>query len=315
MVRVKEAGVFFLLVLCCALAAAGIAKADHTGRRADKLNSKGIMKYSDDKVVIDSSDLTYLADEIDTLENNYKIEVLSALNGIGTFIKDDGSVTHHTTPADSNGALYAFKVLTSAIHESQSSGTAIADLSGDTYFKTAGGRLITGSSGADTAGAEAVDLSAASADDMSAGTVAYIDGKMLLGTGADNEAYYNIGYADGYAQKMDGLDIQIKYHEHTEACYGERDDMQCIVSLSWSSPYIAHCAGCQKDDPNGTTTFMNYTLSHSVCGSPAATGRYCTAHGPFYGGPPVGYTHTYSGQGLICGKTEETVESATILYP
>ena len=311
MVRVKEAGVFFLLVLCCALAAAGIAKADHTGRRADKLNSKGIMKYSDDKEVIDSSDLTYLADEIDTLENNYKIEVLSALNGIGTFIKDDGSVTHHTTPADSNGALYAFKVLTSAIHESQSSGTAIADLSGDTYFKTAGGRLITGSSGADTAGAEAVGLSAASADDMSAGTVAYIDGKMLLGTGADNEAYYNIGYADGYAQKMDGLDIQIKYHEHIDACYGERDDLQCIVTVTFGGTYSAHCPGCQKEHPDWETTFRSYTLHHSSCGTGDHSSGYCTQHS----GPPGSYTHTYSGQGLICGKTEETVESATIIYP
>ena len=77
MINIKEAGILGLLVLCCALATVGVARADNDGRRADKLHSKGIMKYSNDQVVIDSSDLTYLADEIDTLEKDYKTKILS----------------------------------------------------------------------------------------------------------------------------------------------------------------------------------------------------------------------------------------------
>ena len=297
-------------VLAAVLIISGTALADGSNRRS-LITSHGAVEFTSEEgsILIDSEDLYTLADEIDDLETSYKSKTTEALNTINTYIRSDGTITHNKEDADNQMEQPSFGLLANAIINSQSSSTAISDLSGTKYFKTNKGKISTSGTGSP------ITLNAATPDNLSAGQIAFVNGSMLLGTGADNEAYYNIGYADGYAQKMDGLDIQIKYHEHIDACYGERDDIQCIVSLSWGSTIMGHCAGCQKDDPNGTVPFMEYTLSHSACGSPATTGLYCTAHGPFYGGPPVGYTHTYSGQGLICGKTEETVESATILYP
>ena len=293
-------------VLAAVLIISGTALADGSNRRS-LITSHGAVEFTSEEgsILIDSEDLYTLADEIDDLETSYKSKTTEALNTINTYIRSDGTITHNKEDADNQMEQPSFGLLANAIINSQSSSTAISDLSGTKYYKTNKGKISTSGTG------NPITLNAATPDNLSAGQIAFVNGSMLLGTGADNEAYYNIGYADGYAQKMDGLDIQIKYHEHTEACYGERDDLQCIVTVTFGGTYSAHCPGCQKEHPDWETTFQSYTLHHSSCGTGDHSSGYCTQHS----GPPGSYTHTYSGQGLICGKTEETVESATILYP
>ena len=293
-------------VLAAVLIISGTALADGSNRRS-LITSHGAVEFTSEEgsILIDSEDLYTLADEIDDLETSYKSKTTEALNTINTYIRSDGTITHNKEDADNQMEQPSFGLLANAIINSQSSSTAISDLSGTKYYKTNKGKISTSGTG------NPITLNAATPDNLSAGQIAFVNGSMLLGTGADNEAYYNIGYANGYAQKMDGLDIQIKYHEHTDACYGERDDLQCIVTVTFGGTYSAHCPGCQKEHPDWETTFQSYTLHHSSCGTGDHSSGYCTQHS----GPPGSYTHTYSGRGLICGKTEETVESATIIYP
>ncbi len=187
------AGAVILAILVTALMASGSVLAEEGGGRAGKIQSKGIVNYGGGSVVIDTGDLAYLAGEIDTLEQSYKsgmLDALTALNGIGVYLRGDGSVTREKDAQASQPAQPTFRMLTPAITYSQSSAAGIAELSGDTYYKTKDGKLITASSGEDTSGAEEIGLAAATADDLSAGKVAYVDGQLLLGTGEDNRTYY-----------------------------------------------------------------------------------------------------------------------------
>ncbi len=182
------AGILVLTALTLAFSVEDSASAEEGGGRAGEIQSKGIVNYADGSVVIDTGDLTRLAGEIDTLEQTYKTETQAALNGISTYIRTDGSVTH-ADPGEQT-ALPSFGQLKEAIQGSQSSATGIADLSGDSYFKSGDGVLQKGSEGGS---GEQIELAAATADDLSAGKIAYVDGRLLLGTGADNAAYYKEG--------------------------------------------------------------------------------------------------------------------------
>lgn len=351
MINIKEAGILGLLVLCCALATVGVARADNDGRRADKLHSKGIMKYSNDQVVIDSSDLTYLADEIDTLEKDYKTKILSYLNGIGTYLKSDGSVTHTPSASDSPDRLYDFSMLLNGIYDSQSSQTAFSDLGGTAYYKTRSGGLSTSSDG------EAVSLAAAAADHLSAGKVAYVDGNLLLGTGADNEAYYrqgyadgyeqgyadgyNKGYADGYAQKIEGLEIQYHYHTHAGSVdispvpddyvyYSLDNPGGCFVGKGHAhdktgtcKSHTATCGGTLTyhhhdscvDSGSGWGTDNGHVSCGWVCDKchdwpKNSSGGTCQKTSKVYDCKSP--TNIWK---LNCGKTTDTIESATIVYP
>ena len=295
-------------VLAAVLIISGTALADGSNRRS-LITSHGAVEFTSEEgsILIDSEDLYTLADEIDDLETTYKSKTTEALNTINTYIRSDGTITHNKEDADNQMEQPSFGLLANAIINSQSSSTAISDLSGTKYFKTNKGKISTSGTGSP------ITLNAATPDNLSAGQIAFVNGSMLLGTGADNEAYYNIGYANGYAQKMDGLDIQIKYHEHTDACYGERDDLQCIVSITFGGTYKDYCSGCwsPRDHDYPGALQQKFTYHHSSCGQGDISSVYCAEHS----GPPNSYTHTYSGRVLICGKTEETVESATIIYP
>ncbi len=71
-----------------------------------------------------------------------------------------------------------------------------------------------------------------------------------------------------------------------------------------------HCSECQKEWPDGTQIFRKYTFKHNACGASDREGMWCTAHST----APSSYTHTYKATVCICGKTEETIESATIVF-
>lgn len=155
-----------------------------TGNRAANIKSKGIFEYQNYTAVFDASDLVYLADEIDLLEDTYKEETVEALNQIGTYYRIDGTATHdaeeNTLPLE-NANMLDFSVIKSGIINSQSIP------SDRTYSGSIPGSddVITG------------NISAATAENLSLGSAAWVDGALIVGTGADNNSYYAEGYTEG----------------------------------------------------------------------------------------------------------------------
>ena len=322
------AGALGLAALTLAFAVGDSVNAEESGGRVGGIKSKGIINYADGSVVIDTGDLIRLAGEIDTLEHDYKSETLAALNGIGTYLREDGSVTHQGSVA-SQPAQPTFSMLASAITDSQSSATGIADLSGDSYFKTKDGRLIKASSGEDTSGAEAIGLTAAAEDSLSAGAVAYVDGQLLLGTGADNSACYNAGYADGYAQMTDGLSIEYTYHVHTGEVgmdtipdgyvyYSPDDPGGCFTAAGHEHNKTGNCPYHE----NKRTVTHNHYLSDQGWCPHCGRVEYCAPERGKDHDCSYHVTDTIYDCGspnnvwkLGCGKTTEWIESATIVFP
>ena len=148
---------------------------ENKGTLRDSLNSKGIINYDSGKVVFDSSDLVKLADEIDNLDTGYKYEAVSALNSISTYFKADGTIVH-----DNEGEMilpeYASKLTVAQICKGILKSQSVDHL-------------------ADR------DIVPASENSLSKGCAAWVDGRLLIGSGGDNEENYNKGYEEGKASK------------------------------------------------------------------------------------------------------------------
>lgn len=143
------------------------------GIRRGNIKSRGIIDYAGGQVIIDASDLTYLADEIDALEAAYKLNTVAALNRMGTYYMQDGSITHdesaETLPLESAVNL-SFDEIYEGVLQSQS------------VENLATTEILTG----------------ASADNLTAGTASWVDGTLVIGNGADNDSSYQKGYDEGY---------------------------------------------------------------------------------------------------------------------
>lgn len=167
----------------------GMAATAETSNRAANIKSKGVFEYNDYQVVFDASDLTYLADEIDLLEDTYKTETVNALNDIGTYYMTDGTVTHNSNSdilAPENSSVLSFNAIKDGIEKSQSIPTD----------RTYSGMLP----GTDE---EITDnISAATAENLTLGTAAWVDGELIVGTGGDNNSYYNQGKQNMSVQKL-----------------------------------------------------------------------------------------------------------------
>lgn len=162
----------------------GMASKAQTERRASNIKSKGIFDYDNGTVVVDASDLTYLADEIDLLEETYKKKTVKALNKLSTYFMMDNSTTHD--PDESNldpdsSVILPFGSIIDGILASQSIPTE------KTYTGTLPGEEN------ETTG----NISAATAENLSLGTAAWVDGELVIGTGADNNSYYSQGHTEG----------------------------------------------------------------------------------------------------------------------
>lgn len=182
--RTKKLGLFIAIVMIAGLAAATSATAQ-TGRRASNIKSNGNFDFDSGKVTIYTSDLIYLADEIDLLEDTYKTGVAEALDQIGTYFKSDGTSTHNrneSAVAPSEAASLPFGAIREGIINSQSIPTE------RTYTGILPGQNT------QTSG----NISAAQADHLSLGAAAWVDGDLIIGTGTDNNTYYTQGSQDGY---------------------------------------------------------------------------------------------------------------------
>lgn len=183
------------------------AAADRGSATRNELKSYGAIEYhkGNDKVIINSEDLYMLADQIDQV----KLEVTDQLEALNTyFTAGDGislgtdrniSITHtRPSKADSvDPAAVNFDTLLEGIAASQSVSTDVSAYGfspGTKLYKGADGKLTTNAS---VEGAEQISISAATADNLSAGTVAWVNGSLILGTGGDNKNYNDSGYKKG----------------------------------------------------------------------------------------------------------------------
>lgn len=183
-----------------------VAMAETSLRRAN-IKSKGNIDYENGKVYFAASDLTYLADEIDHLENKYKSTIVNALNEIGTFFLKDGTVINDRSRNEVNTeeekASLAFGSITEGIRKSQSvdslAGVQATDADGNLLYYTSEDAknnqdmmsLTTTDTGLP------VFYQAANTDNLTAGTAAWVNGKLLRGNGKDY-----LEYADNYIQSQ-----------------------------------------------------------------------------------------------------------------
>jgi hypothetical protein len=188
---------------CAVTMAAGSA-----GATRNSLKSQGNIVYSDgdNSVEIYSDDLYTIADKLDS----YKTGIADQLGKIHTYFtyntgKGTGTTTNskvnvtHTAPSSADTAdplAMDFDTLLEGLAASQSIPTDVTEYgysSGQKLYQTADGSLTT-----DSSGNTQIDIAAATASNLSAGTAAWVNGNLILGTGADNAAYYNKGYNSGY---------------------------------------------------------------------------------------------------------------------
>ena len=180
------------------------AAAGHTWKSQG--NVEAIKSDGSKTVVFDKSDLDYLDGRIDAIEADVstgKENLANALNPLGT----NPSLG---TPLSGTST---FNELMEAINHSQAipdktigESVSIATEDYELASKVTGQTI-----NSDT------KISAATADNLSLGTSAWVDGSLLIGTGADNKNYYDQGYAAGVA----GASSNITYirHYHSSSCY------------------------------------------------------------------------------------------------
>ncbi len=179
----------------------------------NSLRSQGAIHFQEgtESVVIDSDDLYTLADRLDL----FKVRVAEQLGLIGTYLSrgpagtpltsEEGVYAVHQKPSASGEAdpvALSFDAILEGIAASQTIPTDPADYgmgTGAMLYQDADGKLST----VEQEGAEPIRIQAATAENLSAGTAAWVNGKLILGTGADNQSYHELGYRKGYDAQKD----------------------------------------------------------------------------------------------------------------
>ncbi len=190
----KILSVILILTMAMSVGMAALAAEDPSATR-NSLRSSGAIHYfqGEDSVVIDSADLYALADRLDL----FKVRVTKQLGAMHTYLTKagggipltsaDGIYAVHTRPyagEEADPVSLDFAAILEGIAVSQSIPTDPASYgmsSSTKLYKTPEGRLATTAS----EGAEPISIQAATADNLSAGAAAWVNGKLLLGTGAD----------------------------------------------------------------------------------------------------------------------------------
>lgn len=261
--------------------------------RKSRLNSKGIIDYADKTVIIDSSDFAYLADEIDMLESSYKANSVSALNAIGTFFLADGSIIHPEEGEEISTAesvCLPFDTIISGIMQSQS----VDHLAGQ-------------------------GITASITDNLSKNTAAWVNGKLIIGNGADNDAFYRQGFLDGQLSIYDKVNISYIYHEHKGSPYVTGG---CISAWHEHTSDCAYHTGSVCDaSVSEVAHAVNYNNNGELCCRYACSiGHTFIVHHDHQGGcihADIIYDCGDSPMNqwkYVCDKTTSTIESATIVF-
>lgn len=231
---IKRINVFGTLVLtlgiCVCMVGNSVSAQEGQSGRSGRISSKGIIDYANHTVVIDSSDLTYLANEIDELERTYKSATVDALNQIGTYYASyDGDISHDSDDnyvSSDTATVLSFKDLYHGILKSQSvdhlADVQAKDSDDNPVYYANEDAAESKSLIMTTASANnfPVLIRAAAAGNLTAGTASWVDGSLIIGNGADNRAYYDkgyqLGYSEGYAaQAPKNARIAYQRHQHS----------------------------------------------------------------------------------------------------
>ncbi|MCI7594908.1 MAG: hypothetical protein PUI41_02640 [Lachnospiraceae bacterium] len=278
------------------------------GGRSTKLLSKGSINYENGKVFFSAKDLVYLAEEMDKLENRYKVETVDTLAAIGTYFRSDGSAVQdkglREVDTQAQKTALSFGEIKTGILNSQSVGSVsqlqATDKAGNLLYyenETAGNHADLSHTTTTNTGYP-VYYHAATAGNLSAGAAAWVNGTLLRGNGADNAAFYAQGFVDGQQDAAGNLKISYTYHVHEGDAAAEGG---CYGYKTGISPVYCECTGWMYEIREDGVTY---------CGG-------CGHGGDFHvdgGCNGVRSYQSYSYIDLICSKTEQTIESATITY-
>ena len=277
MIKLNKIVVFSLLVTLFPLR---IQAEDST----NPLVSRGGVTLSngEESVSIETSDLYNLRTALEDLETKYDQGIITALGSIGTNI----STTNPTFEELINGIVHSQDISTSTI-----------------------------------------------ADNLSAGKEAWVNGEKIVGTGVDNDYFYDKGYAEGYA-KVTNASISYTYHKHKDGSGNILTTFDTVYSNT--SP-----GGCYRGNGhNHTSTCTSREESYTEkCGGSVSRGDgglgdggtrdVCNSCGKMWeaGTGPSSCYKTVTKKRTVwncgyptniwvigCGKTEQTIESATIVF-
>lgn len=312
------------IAACMGAVSMGITVFASADTRGARLQSRGALDYNNKTIYLDSADLYYLADQIDQLESAYKTETVTALNQIGTYFKQDGSVVYsgEENEVDDNEKRLqlGFDRIMEGIKQSQSvvslTQTQAVDKDGNPLYY------------ADEVASQEKDLlkittsdtghpvyySAAAVENLSAGTAAWINGNLIRGNGGDNARYYTKGFLDGQKNITDNLQISYTYHTHTGdsvnggGCYTTPNTVQSIIS------YETVTEPCNNQTIETKTGDDGSVWDEcSKCGGRFTKGSIGTCYYNItYQKPVMG--EVQQGWKAACGKTDGQIESATITY-
>ena len=183
------------------------AAATGTGRRANLKSAGSIdVQIDNQEIYISSSDFRYLADEIDSLENTYKMNIVDALNSIGTYFKADGTAVYNSGLNEVNTAEEKIAIKFNRLREAISSSQSITSLSQTQATDKEGNLLFY----VDEAARDQENLlkttivdtgfpvyyRPATEENLTAGAAAWVDGTLIKGNGSNNIAYYEQGGTD-----------------------------------------------------------------------------------------------------------------------
>ena len=149
----------------------------------------------------------------------------------------------------------------------------------------------------------------ATADNISEGKTAWINGELVTGNGADNDYYYQMGYTAGLSE-LENIDIVYTYHVHTG---NSTNGGGCYTKDITRPENRTGTRRVKRNDCNcgGTQRHDYYCVHCSALGLSSCPGwPSCNGHDESYN-----YTvqvHDY--WDVNCGKTEETIEEAKIVF-
>ena len=208
--RKKILGMVLAILVCVTFS--GSAVYASSGHRRDGISSRGAINYDQGGIVIDSADLITLADEMDELEGSFKTNIVDALDKIGTYMRQDGSISH-TNRADIDPLQLAFRNLEAGILKSQSvahlADTQASHGQSPLFYKFPHNNLLEVTD--DDTGMP-VFIVPATEDNLTVQTAGWVDGHCLAGNGSDNYYFYQKGFIEGYAAKI-GATVEYQYDD------------------------------------------------------------------------------------------------------
>lgn len=260
------------LIMVLVLGTYSVALADgNTSVNATRnsLKSVGNVVYTDgeNRVEIHSDDLYMLADKMDSFKECVADQLAQnhtyfskGSNGTSTVTDSDIKVVH-TQPSDDDAVdpvSLDFETIMEGIAASQSIPSDVTEYGyadGTILYKTESGELTTDGT---LGNVQQIDISAATPENLSAGSAAWVNGELVLGTGADNNAYFNIGCTLSHA-------VLVSSNSATNptlaiASYTAAEDEEIVLGLTGSNP---------SESSNGlrimSTGTINAGGAHNMC--------------------------------------------------